>query len=89
MGETFAEEGALAAAAAAGAKLELTDLERKLLAHLAGAELPLDELIRRTGLLAHQVTAAMTTLAIKGLIAQRPGGVFTARSGPPAKQGLD
>ena len=40
----------------------------------------LDELIRRSGRPAHEVTAAMTTLALKGLIAQKPGGVFAARS---------
>jgi len=82
VGETLVEEGALAAAAPARPKIELTDLERKLMQHLSAAELPLDELIRRSGLPVHQVTAAMTTLTIKGAVTRKPGGVFTARGGP-------
>ncbi len=80
VGEALKAEGALEAAAPAGANVQLSDVERRLMEHLAGAELPLDELIRRTGMPAHQVTAAMTTLAIKGLVARTPGGLFAARN---------
>lgn len=79
VGETLKEEGALEAAAPAGPKVPLSDVERVLMEHLTAAELPLDELIRRTGLPPQEVTAAMTTLALKGLVAQKPGGVFAAR----------
>ena len=81
VGEALKDEGALEAAVPARTKVELSDVERALMKHLTGAELALDELIRRSGLPPHQVTAAMTTLALKGLIAQKPGGVFTARRG--------
>lgn len=39
----------------------------------------LDEIVTRTRLPAHQVTAAMTMLTIKGLVAQQAGNVFHAR----------
>jgi DNA-binding IclR family transcriptional regulator len=41
-------------------------------------------LVRRSDLPPGEVTAAMTTLVIKGLVAQRPGGLFAARSAPRA-----
>jgi len=66
-------------------QVELTAIESRIMERLAAVELSLDELIQRTGLPPHQVTAAMTTLAIKGLVAQKPGGVFAARSAPPGR----
>ena len=60
---------------------ELSATERAVLAQLREGELGLDELIRRAGLPSHQVTATMTMLAIKGLVVQRPGGVFAAKGG--------
>ncbi len=81
VGSTLKAAGALEAARPAAPQAPLSDVERALLGQLAGAELGLDELIRRLELPAHQVTAAMTTLALKGLIAQKPGGIFAARSG--------
>jgi len=59
--------------------VDLSPVERKLMEHLTGAELSLDELISRASRPAGEITAAMTTLALKGLIVQRPGGVFAAR----------
>ena len=47
--------------------------------HLSQQELSLDEVTRRTGLPSHEITASMTTLAIKGLITQKPGGIFAAK----------
>jgi DNA processing protein len=63
---------------------QLTGAEQVLLSHLIGAELSLDELVRRSGLPSGQVTATMTMLAIKGAVVQRPGGIFAVRSRPPA-----
>ena len=76
VGETLKAEGA---AEPDPPTVQATDTEAKLLEHLRGMELSLDELVRRSELPAGEVTAAMTTLAIKGLVAQRPGGVFAAR----------
>ncbi len=59
--------------------VKLTRTEAALMKHLAGVELSLDELVRRSDLPPAQVTAAMTTLALKGLIARKPGGIFAAR----------
>ncbi len=58
----------------------LTGPEARLLAYLGEGETPLDELVRRSGLPSAEVTAAMTMLAIKGQVVQRPGGLFAARS---------
>jgi DNA processing protein len=79
VGATLKDAGALDAAAEKPAP-QLTPTERRCLEHLAAGELDLDELIRRCALPSHEVTAAMTTLALKGLVAQRPGGIFAARS---------
>ena len=84
VGETLKDEGALAAAASPGPQVQLSDVECALMEQLSAAELSLDELIRRLELPAHQVTAAMTTLALKGVVVRKPGGVFAARSSPPA-----
>ncbi len=82
VGETLQADGAVERAqAATRPKLELTQIESALMDHLAEGELSLDELVRRSGLPSGRVTAAMTTLAIKGLVTQRPGGVFGARRG--------
>jgi DNA processing protein len=77
VGETLKAGGA---AEPAAPTVETTDAEARLLEHLRGMELSLDELVRRSGRPAGEVTAAMTTLAIKGLVARRPGGIFAARS---------
>jgi len=85
VGESLKADGAAAAPAPAPA---VSDAEAALLGHLAGTELALDDLIRRSGRPAHEVTAAMTTLAIKGLVVRKPGGLFAARlSGAPKDEG--
>lgn len=61
-------------------KLAMDPTEAALAAQLAGTELTIDELIRRTGLPANVVTAAMTMLAIKGAVVQKPGGLFAAKN---------
>ena len=72
--------------AAAGIPPGLAETEKALLEALAGGELGLDELVRRTKLDTAAATSAMTMLVLKGLIAQRPGNVFarkrTAPGGP-------
>ncbi len=80
VGEVLAGEGA---AEPIAPKVNLTETESSLLEHLLAAELSLDELIRRSGLSSSETTAAMTMLAIKGMVAQKPGGVFAARSARP------
>ena len=77
VGEVLAGEGA---AEPVARKVNLTETESALMEHLSAAELSLDELIRRSGLPSAETTAAMTMLAIKGMVDQKPGGVFTARS---------
>ncbi len=77
VGEVLADEGA---AEPIARKVNLTETESALLEHLRAAELSLDELIRLSGLSSSETTAAMTMLAIKGMVDQKPGGVFTARS---------
>lgn len=57
----------------------LDETETKLLTVLAGDELELDELVRRSGLPSPQVIASMTMLALKGAVTQRPGNVFARR----------
>jgi len=76
VGETMTAEGA---AEPAAPQVKLTGDESKIMAALAAMELALDEIASRTGLPAHHVAAAMTTLTIKGLVAQKPGGVFAGR----------
>lgn len=77
VGEVLTSQGA---AEPAARKVKLTETESALMAHLLAEELSLDELIRRSGFPSSEATAAMTMLAIKGLIAQKPGGIFAARS---------
>ena len=79
VGEALKSAGAVEAAKPAPPRPELTDEEARLMGSLAEAELSLDELVRRTALPAAKATAAMTMLAIKGLVKQLPGGVFAAR----------
>ena len=55
------------------------ETEQKLLDALGDGALGLDEVVRRTGLETGKVAAGMTMLAIKGLVAQRPGGVFALK----------
>ena len=83
VGEALKSAGAVEAAKPAPPQPELTDEEARLMGCLAEAELSLDELVRRSGLPAPNVTAAMTMLAIKGLVKQLPGSVFAARKGKP------
>ena len=83
VGEALKSAGAVEAAKPAPPQPELTKDEARLMGYLAEAELSLDELVRRTGLPAAKVTAAMTMLAIKGLVKQLPGGVFAARKDAP------
>ena len=79
VGEALKSAGAVEAAKSAPPQPELTKDEARLMGYLAEAELSLDELVRRSRLPAAKVTAAMTMLAIKGLVKQLPGGVFAAR----------
>ncbi len=81
VGEVLTDEGA---AEPVARQVELTKTEAALMKHLRATELSLDELIRRSGLPSADATAAMTMLAIKGLIAQKPGGIFAARSSGPS-----
>ncbi len=57
----------------------LTDTEKALLEALAGGELSLDELTRRTDVVPAEATGAMTILVLKGLVAQKPGNVFARK----------
>ena len=77
VGEVLKDEGA---AEVPARKIALTQVEADLMGHLSACELSLDELIRLSGLASSDATAAMTMLAIKGLIVQKPGGIFAARS---------
>ncbi len=43
--------------------------------------LGIDQLAGRTAIPAHQVVAAMTTLTLKGVVAQQPGNVFALKRG--------
>ena len=76
VGEVLAED---APAEPTGPTVELTPTETTLLEALVATELSIDELIARTQLPAAEVTAAMTMLALKGQIIQKPGGVFALR----------
>jgi DNA processing protein len=79
VGAKLADEGAVEASAPPRPAPPLDETETLLLKTLADGDLPLDDLLRRTGLPSGKATAAMTMLAIKGLVVQRPGGVFAAR----------
>ena len=83
VGEALKSAGAVEAAKPAPPQPELTKDEARLMGYLAEAELSLDELVRRSRLPAAKVTAAMTMLAIKGLVKQLPGGLFAARKAEP------
>ena len=76
VGEVLAED---APDESAGVGPDLTPAESKLAAALAGVELSIDELISRTQLPAAEVTAAMTMLALKGVVIQNPGALFALR----------
>jgi len=53
--------------------------EQKLVAALAEREKSLDELVRETGLDTSAVVSSLTMLAIRGVVAQRPGSVFALK----------
>lgn len=53
--------------------------EAAILAAFDGQPMSVDQLSSATGLPAHRVVSAMTMLALKGLVAQQPGGVFARR----------
>ncbi len=57
----------------------LDDTEQSLLSALSDGPLSLDELVRRTDLPSHKVTASMTMLVLKGHVAQQPGSVFARK----------
>jgi len=57
----------------------LTDEETKLLEALTGSELPLDDLVRRTGLTTAKAAASLTMLVLKGAVVQKPGNVFARK----------
>jgi DNA processing protein len=77
VGKALKSAGAPMAEAKPAPRLE--GMELALFGHLDGSELPLDELVRRSGLPSGQVTAAMTMLVIKGVVAQKPGGIFALK----------
>jgi DNA processing protein len=56
--------------------LELSEREQKVLGSLENEELPLDEVIRRSGLPASVVSAALFGLEMKRLVRQLPGKRF-------------
>jgi len=76
LGEVITEQGPIIESPARN--IALNEKESVLLKHLSTDELSLDELIRRSGLSAGEVSATMTILAIKGLIIQQPDGKFAA-----------
>ena len=53
--------------------------EQKLVAALKEREKSLDELVRETKIDASAVISALTMLAIRGVVAQRPGSVFALK----------
>ena len=57
----------------------LDETEKKLVQALREGELRIDDLVRRTDLSSAQVAAAMTMLAIKGLVIQQPGQLFAIK----------
>lgn len=82
VGEALKKAGAVEATRPVRPSPALSELEQALLAELGKNEMVLDELVRRSGRPSGQVTGAMTTLAIKGLVAQRPGGIFAVKRAP-------
>jgi len=80
LGEVITEQGPIIESPARN--IALNEKEAALLKHLSAEELSLDELIRRSGLSAGEVSATMTILAIKGLIIQQPDGKFATNRRP-------
>jgi len=77
VGEELAPaEGAPVVSAASA---DLDEAERKIVAALGDGERGVDELVRQTALDTARVAASLTVLAIKGLVAQHPGRVFTLK----------
>jgi DNA processing protein len=60
-------------------RAELDTTESRIVAVFDGDPLSIDRLAAATGLAAHQVVAAMTTLTLKGVVASRPGSLFELR----------
>ena len=58
---------------------DLSGPERTLAAELNAEPMSIDELVRRTEMSAAAVTSAMTMLAVRGIVEQRPGNVFARR----------
>jgi len=61
--------------------------ERKLAAALEEGPLNLDELLHHTGLPAGKVSAVMTMLILKGVVAQKAGNVFERKHGKGGARG--
>jgi len=78
VGEVMAEDEAAPADLSAMPE-GVDETETALLEALAGGELGLDELSRRTELPSGAVAASMTMLVLKGLVAQQPGNVFARK----------
>jgi len=57
----------------------LDETEQKLVGALKEREKSLDELVRETRLETSAAISALTMLAIKGIVAQRPGSVFALK----------
>ena len=57
----------------------LDETEQTILEALAEGELGLDDIVRRTGAQTARAAAAMTMLALKGLVEQKPGNVFVRK----------
>jgi len=79
LGEVITEQGPIIESPVRN--IALNEKEAALMEHLSSDELSLDELIRRSGLTAGEVSAMMTMLAIKGMITRQPDGTFTANRG--------
>lgn len=80
VGAKMVDEPPAAAVIPAG----LDETEQALVQALAAGPLALDEIVRRSGVDSAKATAAMTMLALKGLVTQQPGNVFARKRQQPA-----
>jgi len=67
--------------------VELSPLEREIVAALDGEARSIDHLAAAAGQAAREVVAAMTMLTIKGIVASQPGNVFALTAAGRAAKG--
>ncbi|NQU76675.1 MAG: DNA-protecting protein DprA [Planctomycetes bacterium] len=60
----------------------LDQTERQIVEAFDTEPLTIDQLVPATGLPVHRIVAAMTTLTLKGIVAQQPGNVFVLKRRP-------